>query len=168
MSQMFLHQNDSKNIELLMAVRRTYSQAKFVNRVAFFLNVVISIAIVIFTTVIRKIGLFPHLTIAPYLGYCGTIVLVITVIFSTIISSMEKCAATTQEMFDYDVLHIPWSELRVRKPVDRENIFKTSGYYKKRNKGDGFINWYLNKDYHTNEDILALLCHAKSFGRDKA
>jgi hypothetical protein len=63
------------------------------------------------------------------------------------ISSMKKCAATIQEMFDCDVLHIPWSELKVGKPVGRENVFKASRYYKKRNKNDEFINWYLNKDY---------------------
>ncbi|EFB8904515.1 hypothetical protein E4J56_23025, partial [Escherichia coli] len=147
-----------------MAMRRTYSQVKFVNWVVFFLSVVMSVAIVIFTTVIKKMGLFPHLTIAPYLGYYGIIVLVITIIFSTMISSMKKCAATIQEMFDCDVLHIPWSELKVGKPVGRENVFKASRYYKKRNKNDEFINWYLNKDYDANENVLALLCHAKNFG----
>lgn len=168
MSQIFLRQNDSKNIELLMAMRRTYSQVKFVNWVVFFLSVVISVAIVIFTTVIKKMGLLPHLAIAPYLGYYGIIVLVITIIFSTIISSMKKCAATIQEMFDCDVLHIPWSDLKVGKQVGREDIFKASRYYKKRNKNDEFHNWYLNKDYDANENVLALLCHAKNFGWDKA
>lgn len=151
-----------------MAMRRTYSQVKFVNWVVFFLSVVISVAIVIFTTVIKKMGLFPHLAIAPYLGYYGIIVLVITIIFSTVISSMKKCAATIQEMFDCDVLHIPWSELKVGKRVGREDIFKASKYYKKRNKKDEFLNWYLNKDYEANENVMALLCHAKNFGWDKS
>ncbi|EAM4389204.1 hypothetical protein C2392_23590 [Salmonella enterica] len=151
-----------------MAMRRTYSQVKFVNWVVFFLSVVISVAIVIFTTVIKKMGLFPHLAIAPYLGYYGIIVLVITIIFSTVISSMKKCAATIQEMFDCDVLHIPWSELKVGKRVGREDIFKSSRYYKKRNKKDEFLNWYLNKDYEANENVMALLCHAKNFGWDKS
>lgn len=43
-----------------MAMRRTYSQVKFVNWVVFLLSVVISVAIVIFTTVIKKMGLFPE------------------------------------------------------------------------------------------------------------
>lgn len=42
------------------------------------------------------------------------------------------------------------------------------GITKKRNKYDGFINWYLNKDYDANENLLALLCLAKNFGWDKA
>lgn len=167
MSKIFLRQNNSKNIELLMAMRCTYSRVKFVNWVVFFLSVVISVAIVIFTTVIKKMGLFPHLDIAPYLGYYGIIVLVITIIFSTMISSMKKCAATIQEMFDCDVLHIPWSELKVGKQVGREDIFKASRHYKKRNENDEFLNWYLNKNYDANENILALLCHAKNFGWDK-
>lgn len=151
-----------------MAMRRIYSQVKFVNWVVFFLSVVISVAIVIFTTVIKTLGLLPHLNIAPYLGYYGIIVLVITIYFSTVISSMKKCAATIQEMFDCAVLHIPWSELKVGKQVDREDIFKSSRYYKKRNKKYEFLNWYLNKDYEANENVMALLCHAKNFGWDKS
>lgn len=134
MSQIFLRQNDSKNIELLMAMRRTYSQVKFVNWVVFFLSVVISVAIVIFTTVIKKMGLFPHLTIAPYLGYYGIIVLVITIIFSTMISSMKKCAATIQEMFDCDVLHIPWSELKVGSRLAEKMSLRLQGITKKETK----------------------------------
>ncbi|MFZ4215704.1 S-4TM family putative pore-forming effector, partial [Pantoea endophytica] len=113
-------------------------------------------------------GLFPNLTIAPYLGYYGIIVLLITIVFSTVISSMKKCAATIQEMFDCDVLHIPWSELKVGKPVGREDIFKSSMYYRKRNKKDELLKWYLNKDYEANENVMALLCHAKNFGWDKS
>lgn len=58
-------------------------------------------------------------------------------------------------------------ELKVGKPVGRENVFKASRYYKKK-QNDEFINWYLNKDYDANENVLALLCHAKNFGWDKA
>lgn len=168
MSQIFIRQNDGKNIELLMAMRRIYSQVKFVNWVVFLLSVIISVAIVVFTIVAKKMGFFPKLAIAPYLGYYGIIVLFITIIFSSMISSMKNCAATIQEMFDCDVLHIPWSELKVGRRVGREDIFKASKHYKKRNRRDEFLNWYLNKDYEANENVMALLCHAKNFGWDKA
>ncbi|HHC5279552.1 TPA: S-4TM family putative pore-forming effector [Salmonella enterica] len=167
MSQIFLRQNDNKNIELLMAMRRIYSQIKFVNWVVFLLSVIISVVIVVFTALAKRMGFFPDLAIAPYLGYYGIVVLFITIIFSSMISSMKKCAATIQEMFDCDVLQIPWSELKVGKKVCREVIFKSSQYYKTKNKRDEFHNWYLNKDYAANEYLMALLCHAKNFGWDK-
>ncbi|MCT8349536.1 hypothetical protein LGZ99_20635 [Photorhabdus temperata] len=49
------------------------------------------------------------------------------IIFSGIFPSIKKTAPTIQEIYDCDVLHIPWNEFKVGK-ISRESIFKASSY----------------------------------------
>ena len=102
----FAKQNEKDSIDKLMAVRRLYSNAKFINKVNFIFSVIIPVILSLVKVFISKCDFVFNQSFVPYLGYYGIAVLVFTVMTNGIVSDLKKKAAKIQEMFDCDVLSI--------------------------------------------------------------
>lgn len=166
MNTVFACQEDKKNIHLQMGARRTYSQAKFINQINFFLSVLMPVAIAIGLPIIKRDNLFPEYNLAPYLGCCGIAVLMFNLLTGSFISKMKKKGAVLQEMYDCNVLRIPWSELKAGKQFSNEDVYRASSHYRRKNAYDDFRGWYVKKAYEASQPLMALLCHGKNIGWD--
>lgn len=157
MNTVFISQEDDKNIHLQMGARRTYSQVKFINHLNFFLSVIMAIGIAVFSAIIKRDQLFPEYDVAPYLGFYGLAVLVFGLLTGSYISRMKKKAAVLQEMYDCNVLRIPWSELKVGKPLSQDEVFRASSHLRRKKAYGDFRGWYVKKDYAALQPLMALL-----------
>lgn len=166
MNTVFISQEDDKNIHLQMGARRTYSQVKFINHINLFLSVVMAIVISVLAVIIKRYQLFPEYDLVPYLGFYGIAVLVFSLLTGSYISRMKKKAAVLQEMYDCNVLRIPWSELKAGKPLSQDEVFRASSHHRRKKSYGDFRGWYVKKDYAAPQPLIALLCHGKNFGWD--
>lgn len=162
----FAKQNEKDSIDKLMAVRRLYSNAKFINKVNFIFSVIIPVILSLVKVFISKCDFVFNQSFVPYLGYYGIAVLVFTVMTNGIVSDLKKKAAKIQEMFDCDVLSIKWNDVKLGKKINSLNILKASRYYRKRKKEPVFKNWYFDKEYAFNKNISTLLCQNENIGWD--
>ncbi|WP_413536388.1 S-4TM family putative pore-forming effector [Rahnella inusitata] len=166
MNTVFMSQEDEKNIHLQMGARRIYSQFKFINNINFFLSVFMAILIAVFAALIKRYHWYPDYDLAPYLGFYGIAVLVFGLLTGSCISKMKKKAAVLQEMYDCNVLRIPWSELKAGKPLSQDEVFRVSSYHRRKKAYGDFRGWYVKKDYAAPQPLIALLCHGKNIGWD--
>jgi hypothetical protein len=125
-----------------------------------------AIVISIFAAIIKRYQLLPEYDLAPYLGFYGIAVLGFSLLTGGYISRMKKKAAILQEMYDCNVLHIPWSELKAGKPLSQDEVFRASSYHRRKNAYGDFRGWYVKKNYAAPQSLIALLCHGKNFGWD--
>ncbi len=166
MNTVFACQEDNKNIHLQMGARRIYSQVKFINHINFFLSVLMPIAIAVGAPIIKRDQLLPGYDLAPYLGCYGIAVLVFNLLTGSCISKMKKKAAVLQEMYDCNVLRIPWSELKAGKQLSNDEVYRASSHYRRKKAYGDFRGWYVNKVYAAPQPLMALLCHGKNIGWD--
>lgn len=162
----FERQNRKDNLLQLMAMRRLYSNAKFVNSINFFISVMIPVLIALGKGFIEHFSPDVGRKITPYLAYYGIGVLLVTIFTGGIVSRLKKKAATIQEMFDCDVLSIQWNELKIGKKISHSIVLKHSRYYKKRKKDKDFTNWYIHNHYDLPSNKTALLCQYENIGWD--
>lgn len=136
MSNINTRQNEPTQIERLAAQRQLYATAKRVMGTQFILSGIVGV-------VIAFLGLsLPDLK--SYIALWGlTAVLLDVLCFTPWQKRLRESAAKAQELFDCDVLSIPWNELKVGKKIDPELIFEQARKYKTwENKMPPLSDWY--------------------------
>ncbi|MEQ9866163.1 S-4TM family putative pore-forming effector [Pectobacterium aroidearum] len=165
-NSVYKKQNKNDNIEMLMAVRRLYSKAKFINKINFLFSVIVPVVISLVKVFIDKYELLQINKFIPYLGYYGIAILAFTIITNGMVSDLKKKAALIQEMFDCDVLSIRWNDIKVGKKPSYSIIYKSSLYHKNKNRHSEFQNWYFDQEYKFKTSTAAILCQNENVGWD--
>lgn len=165
-NSVYLKQNKNESIYKLMAIRRLYSNAKFVNKINFIFSVIIPVFISLIKVFASKYELINNKQFIPYLGYYGIAVLLFTIITGGMVTELKKKAAKMQEMFDCYVLSIKWNDVKVGKKVSSLDIQKSSRHFRKKNMKSIFENWYFKEKYAFDKNAAALLCQNENIGWD--
>ena len=129
-------QNHEDQLNKLAAQRQIYSDAKKV----FTFQMAITVPAAFVWAIVIKIC--PDWSI--FAAYWGILVLLADVIVLTpSIDSLKFRAAKIQELFDCDVMDIPWHYIKVGQEPDPEQIRKFAKKYNKKNKTCGKLeDWY--------------------------
>lgn len=110
-------QNQTVNIERLAAMRELYSKAKEYNLLSAFVNIVVMIGLMLFVLFMNSqwqetpINLSWLLVLSSF-----SILLIDEIVLIPKINRARKIAAKIQELFDCDVLQIPWNNMAGDKP----------------------------------------------------
>lgn len=114
-----LRQNEDLQLKRLVAQRRLYSRAKKV--LAW--QMLVTVVLVVFWSVL--VLWFPKLKV--YSAVYGLVaVLLDFVTFTPWQNSLKQKAAGIQELFDCDVLVLPWQEIKAGRPPDAEVVTEFS------------------------------------------
>ncbi|EJP4506547.1 hypothetical protein NUP72_001703 [Salmonella enterica] len=165
-NSVYLKQNENESIYKLMAIRRLYSNAKFVNKINFIFSVIIPVLISLAKIFASKYEFINNKQFIPYLGYYGIAVLLFTIITGGMVTELKKKAAKIQEMFDCYVLSIKWNDVKVGKKISSLDIHKSSRHFRKKNMKAMFENWYFKEVYAFDKNVAALLCQNENIGWD--
>lgn len=133
-------QDEDKNLKLIAAQRTIYSKAKMI----FIFQIIFSGPIVMILTVLSIYNINLVQTINTY---CFILSILEIVLFSRWITNLKTSAASIQEKFDCDILHIPWNVILV---TDQSNFSIVNKYSKKIfediDDKAKIMGWYNNKD----------------------
>lgn len=126
-------QNSPRGLKLLRARSEIYRQATFLQKVQLFLTVIVPVAGAI-------IGfIWPDAR-----GYVATLSLAITVLDAAVLDRAQrnqlKLAAKISEIFDTEVLQMPWSTHAVGAPPSPEQIVQAADAWSKGD--DNLRDWY--------------------------
>ena len=129
-------QNEKGQLDKMAAQRQIYSDAKKI----FAFQMVIAVPAPFLWAIVIKIC--PDWSI--FAAYWGILVILADVTVLTLwIDSLKFRAAKIQELFDCDVMDIPWNSIKVGQKPDPEQIHKFAKKYDKKNKSRGKLeNWY--------------------------
>ena len=154
-------QNDDLNIRKLAAQRYLYSFAKSVTNFQLFASVPLLIAVYILTVV-----LFPDNKMVYYL-FAISLIMLDYWLFSPWISSLKKKAAKFQEMFDCDILRIPWNPQKSGSKPSPEDLIKYSGKYYLNDNTESLKNWYSINHKGIHPYISRIACQRSNLFWDK-
>ena len=129
-------QLESTQLKRLAAQRQLYSDAKVIQAV----QIVLSVLSVLILWIL--IAMFPKF--AAWSALYGGIVTVLNVLcFSPWQQTLKEKAAKIQELFDCDVLELPWRELTAGSRLEMEIVEKYSSKYKRKVHEDSDLeDWY--------------------------
>ena len=120
-------QLEPTQLKRLAAQRQLYSDAKVIQAVQIVLNV---LGPPILAVLVAFFSLRP-----VYAACCGIIVVLLNIFYFTLRQqSLKKKAANIQELFDCDVLGLPWRELTAGSPLEIETVEKYFSKYKRKYK----------------------------------
>lgn len=129
-------QNEEKQILRLAAQREMYSQAKRIQLYHLITSVPLTVAV--FLTAV----FFPGFQ--KYAAYWGVIITLLDLgIIRRLETSLQQRAAKIQELFDCEVLQIPWNELKCRAYPDPEDVAEYSErHFKTPGNREKLQDWY--------------------------
>jgi hypothetical protein len=131
-----LEQNTERQLERLAAQRALYASAKQ----AFALH---ALGSTLGAAVLSMAALF-HAEFKPYAALWGGVLTVLDIFWLTPKQKkLREKAATIQEMFDCDLLGLPWRSLKIGTPVDPEVIIEQAASYRRVEPSfDSLRDWY--------------------------
>lgn len=147
--EMISEQNEKHNIERLAAQRHLYSLAKRILRLQFIVDIPAMLllglvaALIRSSAVMRAFGMQPYdITIA--VAICGVVVALLdSLVFEHYAHSYRETAAQVQELFDCEVLELPWNDVFVgQQPEPEEVVRMSSAYVKDHGSLSELENWY--------------------------
>lgn len=129
-------QDEESALRRLAAQRQLYSEAKTFQ--FFHLTIAVPMTVIVFTLAV----VFP--SFQEFATIWGIVLVLIDIwLFSRTENALHLRAAKIQELFDCDVLNIPWNDLKCRSKPDPEDIAEHSGkYLKKTSNFDELKKWY--------------------------
>lgn len=156
-------QNEKFRIDRLAAQRQIYSDAKRMRLaqicMSYGLVAVGSIVATFVKFIIQSEGLGPTWIV----GACGIAALLGGVVFKYAITNRMNTAAAIQEMFDCDVLMLPWNRHLVGKQVDAEVIARKAADFRRRGGNVSELeNWYSGCFDNVPLPVARLLCQRQN------
>ena len=129
-------QNQSAQIEYLVAQRSLYSKAKVIHGVEVFLAVPVVVILSVISAILPEI--------LPWVALYGLIVTMIDYSFlEQLQNDLKKKAAQIQELFDCKVLELDWPTWKIPHRPDPEDIFvEYANYSGKHSDLKPFYDWY--------------------------
>ena len=144
-------QLESQNIARLAAQRYVYSKAKRLMAIQLLLGVPIIILISLIALCLKLqsfMNIFGKsaIDISWSVAISGVFITLFDMIYlEQLIDKMKEKAAKIQEVFDCDVLDLPWNNITVGRRPDLEDIIENTNNYSETRKDPGFrslLNWY--------------------------
>lgn len=129
-------QNSAVQLDRLAAQRQLYTEAKQLEA----LRTIIAVPLVLLWSIVAAI--FPQVRV--YAAAWGIVAALIDIAYlNRWEHSLQRKAAKIQEMFDCDVLNLPWRYLTVGHPPDVESIAEASKKYKSKDPHYAALHdWY--------------------------
>ena len=166
-------QNSETNLERLRAQRWFYSSAKRALLVQFILDVPVIVVLGIACAFMRSSTVMGLLGFAPYdlsgiLAVFGIVVALLDwMVLGQLVHSKRTTAAKIQELFDCDVLKLPWNALFIGRPPTREEtIHGASKHLESEGNDSELINWYPQSVDLLPEYGARLVCQRESLSWD--
>jgi len=144
-------QVETDNVQKLAAQRYLYSKAKRVMVFQLILSVLVIILISIINLCLKNqsfMSIFGKqpIDIAWLVATSGILITILDLLcLSPVIENIKEKAAKIQELFDCDVLSLPWNEIIVGKRPDLEDVIDNTNKYSATRKDLGYrslLNWY--------------------------
>lgn len=166
-------QNSETNLERLRAQRWLYSSAKRALLVQFILDVPVIVVLGIASAFMRSPTLMGLLGSSPYdssgiLAILGIVVVLLDwMVLGQLVHSKRTTAARIQELFDCEVLKLPWNTAFVGRPPTREDaIHGASKHIESGGNGRVLLNWYPECVDELPEYGARLVCQRESLSWD--
>ncbi len=148
-------QNNSFQIDMLLAQRNIYSRAKICQLILIIFSV--SIPVILFF-IVNLIPRFLEEKSWIYILY-SIVAILIQKILESYIENLKKLAASIQEEFDLTVFNIPKSKTLKITIIEPEVIFANSIKQKRKEKGvESVRNWYSLNIANLKTNIAIILC----------
>ena len=155
MSQITEKQNTVKNLELLAAQRYLYTFAKKLQRLEVFLCVPCLVVLSILSIYLDSDK------IVVSIASVG-VVLTNTLILGPWIESIKARAAKIQNLFDCNVLDIPWNSLKLGAKPGQEIIIECAAKYEKKEPDFGSLKDWYSSEPSDSEETSTSLVHQKT------
>ena len=128
-------QNSERQLDKLAAVSFFYSRAKFFLGLQFALTVPAALVLAIIILVIPDAKGWTTF-------YALTVALLEALLLDRVQAHYKKLGARTQELFDTELLGVPWNKLRAGPKPDSEDILQAATKFKTKSKLDKLRDWY--------------------------
>ena len=152
-------QNSKLQIERLAAQRFIYSSAKRAQSFQLILTIPLTIALSLLSL------LFP--LIAPWQAIYGLVVVLLENVLEAYQRNLRQQAAKIQELFDCEVLTLPWNELEIGIKPDVELVIESfHNFMQKGGKLDKLSNWYPSIVGKVPLHLARLICQRTSLRWD--
>ncbi|MCF2948795.1 S-4TM family putative pore-forming effector [Paraglaciecola aquimarina] len=169
-------QNYDSSINMIAAFRQKYSDVKQLSFIQMLMSVWMPIVLALFALALKSqliVGFLgiPQLDVTIYVSfYCIVIALADLFLFNSFIETGKELAAKIQELFDTNVLGLPWNITLAGPKPDGEVIYnlKNTFYKVKCNKREHLINWYNPKVANVSHNKAVLLCQRMNLYWDKS
>lgn len=150
MNQILINQNKTENIDKLSAQRNLYSKAKKIQ----LWQIVLSIFVTILISILALINPFFDEISTIY----GTVMLVMSFIFTVIIQNIKEQAAKTQELFDCEVLDLNWNYVKCGDKPTLEFIHQNRENEETIKRLRSLKDWYTTNIKDLSPSISRILC----------
>ncbi|NNM78032.1 hypothetical protein HJG53_14085 [Sphingomonas sp. ID1715] len=130
-----MRQNEDATLKFMRARQRTYSVAEGLLIFQILLTVVVPVAGAVMTLFYP--GLRPH-----FAALALIVLLLDTVVLDRKYRKLIKHAAKLGEMFDCQVLELPWNNFVVGERPEAEDIGAAARAFSKRHDDSNILNWY--------------------------
>lgn len=138
MKTIYEAQNEDKHINQLAAQRQIYLQAKRIQFLLFIIAVPLTVAIFFAGNFISKLQTFAAIW--------GAVITLLEIVSSNIESGLRTKAAKIQELFDCEVLQLPWNDINSgEKPDIQDILINSEKHLSVAGNRDRLINWYFEK-----------------------
>lgn len=139
-------QNQTVNIERLAAMRELYSKAKHYNLLSAFVNIIVMVGLMLFVLFMNSQWLENPINLSWLLVLISFFILIFDELISIPkINSARKTAAKIQELFDCDVLQIPWNNMAGDKPEAEIIKAEADKHLAIQGNKEELENWYGNQ-----------------------
>ena len=152
MNDITSRQNDEKQLIRLAAQRQLYTEAK---RLEAF-RTLLAVPLVLVWAGLAAV--FPALQ--PYAAAWGiSIALIDIACLSPLERLLQRKAAKVQELFDCDILHMNWRQLRVGRRPDSEDVAEAANKYRRKDPFlSSLVNWYPAQISEVSLPLARLIC----------
>lgn len=154
-----LRQNQSINLARLAAQRQLYASGKVWHKAQLVLSVPVVVLVAFIALAMDKgwLGL-PRWDVGWLVGATGVLItLVDIVILAPLIERRKALAAKIQQLFDCDVLKLPWRGVVFGVKPDNEAVAYWSGKYRMESAGP-LLNWYSTAVDTLPAPVARLIC----------
>ena len=152
-------QNEPKSLQLLAAFSRLYGCGK----VALAFQVALTVGVTTAASVISLI----HPGFKIWATFIGVTIVWLDVLFVDRIQiHFRKLGAVAQEQLDCHLFGLPWNELRVGKPLEREDMHRAAAKFLKSNNDMKLRDWYPSAVGKVPLSCARIICQRSCFGWD--
>lgn len=155
-------QNSENSIKYLAAQKEIYKQGKG----TFSLQVLIAVPIPIFISIVTPLIRNDEYKVLWLFVLYSILATFFEFFCEDRTSKLKRLAASIQEKFDANVLHINWNKTLIPQKPDDELIFRYYNKHIKKNKLDNLFGWYSNEVLPVDTNIATLLCQRTNCNYD--